>query len=72
MRELEEEEEEEEEKPLEDKSGHQTEAYSGLTCCDPLLLLLDAAVLSFGGSLSALVLHTLTSDLQLNLQQRCH
>lgn len=58
VREVEEEEEEEEEKPSEDKSGHQTEAYSGLTCCDPLLLLLDAAVLS-SGSHYVLVLHAL-------------
>lgn len=55
----EEEEEEEEEKPLEDKSDHQTEAYSGLACCDPLLLLLDVALLSLGRSHYVLVLHAL-------------
>lgn len=53
-----EEEEDEEEKPWEDKSGQQTDAYSGLTCCDPLLLLLDAAMLSLG-SHYVLVLHGL-------------
>lgn len=53
-----EEEEDEEEKPWEDKPGQQTDAYSGLTCCGPLLLLLDAAMLSLG-SHYVLVLHGL-------------